>query len=43
MHIGAAKQSYAADEAIFTTNTQKTWLVALAAALATLPLFAGDY
>jgi len=43
MHIGAAKQSYAADEAIFTTNTQKAWLVALAAALATLPLFAGDY
>jgi branched-chain amino acid transport system permease protein len=43
MHIGAAKQSYAADEAIFTTNTQKVWLVALAAALAAFPIFAGDY
>ncbi len=43
MHIGSAKQSYAADEAIFTTSTQRVWLGLLFAALALFPLVAGDY
>lgn len=43
MHIGSAKQSYAADEAIFTTGTQKFWLGVLFVALAIFPFVAGDY
>ena len=43
MHIGSAKPSYAADEAIFTTGVQRAWVWALFAMLAAFPLFAGDY
>ena len=43
MHIGSAKQSYAADEAIFTTGVQRAWVGILFATLAVFPFVAGDY
>ena len=43
MHIGAAKESYAADEAIFTTPTQRVWVGVLFAALLAFPFMADDY
>jgi branched-chain amino acid transport system permease protein len=43
MRIGAAKESYAADEAIFKTNVQRLWFTALALALIVFPLIASDY
>ncbi len=43
MRIGAAKESYAADEAIFKTTVQRLWFIALAIALIVFPLIASDY
>lgn len=43
MRIGAAKQSYEADAALFDTRTQRGWLVVLAAALAAFPFMADEY
>jgi len=43
MIIGSAKESYAADEAIFTTNVQQIWLSLFAALCIAFPLFASDY
>lgn len=43
MRIGSAKQSYAADQALFDSTTQKGWLVVLAAALLAWPFVAGEY
>ncbi len=43
MRIGAAKQSYAADEALFDSRTQRLWLGVLAVALVGLPFVASQY
>ena len=43
MRIGSAKQTYAADEAIFKTNVQRAWFAALALALILFPFIASDY
>ncbi|KQT07583.1 branched-chain amino acid ABC transporter permease [Ramlibacter sp. Leaf400] len=43
MRIGAAKQTYAADAALFETPTQRFWLALLAVALAGLPFVASEY
>jgi branched-chain amino acid transport system permease protein len=43
MRIGAAKQSYAADEALFDSRTQRIWLGVLAVALVVLPFVASQY
>jgi len=43
MRIGAAKQSYAADEALFDSRTQRIWLGVLVAALLVLPFVASQY
>lgn len=43
MRIGAAKESYAADEALLTSDVQRAWMGALVVALAVFPLLAGDY
>ncbi|MCA1972126.1 MAG: branched-chain amino acid ABC transporter permease [Caenispirillum sp.] len=43
MRIGAAKQTYAADEALFDTTVQRAWLVGLFALLAVFPFVAGPY
>lgn len=43
MLTGDFKESYAADEALFRTRTQRLWLVAGLAALAVFPFLAGDY
>ena len=43
MRIGAAKQSYEADAALFDTRTQRGWLVVLAAALVGFPFMADEY
>ena len=43
MRIGAAKQSYAADAALFDTNTQRAWIGVLAAALIGFPFLANEY
>ena len=43
MRIATAKQSYAADQALFDTPTQRTWLALLGVALCALPFVAGDY
>ncbi|WP_151633505.1 branched-chain amino acid ABC transporter permease [Noviherbaspirillum aerium] len=43
MRIGSAKESYAADEALFDSATQRAWLIALMVLLAAFPFFAGEY
>ncbi len=43
MRIGAAKQSYIADAALFDTPTQRAWAVVLAAALLGFPFLANEY
>src|SRR5687768_6493445 len=43
MRIGAAKQSYAADAALFDTPTQRAWIGVLAAALIGFPFLANEY
>lgn len=43
MRIGAAKESYAADEALFDTAMQRRWLLALFAGLALLPFVANQF
>ncbi len=40
MRIATAKQSYAADQALFDTATQRLWLCLLAAALVVFPFAA---
>jgi len=43
MRIGDYKESYAADEAVFTTATSRFWLGVLFLLLAVFPFMAGDY
>jgi len=43
MRIGAAKQSYTADAALFDTATQRGWIVVFAAALVAFPFLADEY
>jgi branched-chain amino acid transport system permease protein len=43
MHIGSYKETYAADEAVFSTPTSRFWLVILLLALTVFPFVAGDY
>jgi branched-chain amino acid transport system permease protein len=43
MRIGDFHESYAADEALLRTPTQRAWMGVLLAALAAFPLVAGDY
>lgn len=43
MRIGAAKESYVADAALFDTPTQRAWLAVLAAALIAFPFAADEY
>jgi len=43
MRIGTAKENYFADAALFDTNVQRGWMVALMAALAVLPFLSGQY
>lgn len=43
MRIGAAKETYAADEALFDTSVQRGWLVGLFVLLAAFPFVAGPY
>lgn len=43
MRIGALKQSYAADQALFDTPVQRVWLAAGAVALMVFPFAANEY
>ncbi len=43
MRIGSAKQTYAADAALFDSPTQRAWLAVLAAALVAFPFMASEY
>jgi len=43
MRIGTAKENYFDDAALFDTNVQRGWMVALMAALAVLPFLSGQY
>jgi branched-chain amino acid transport system permease protein len=43
MRIGDFQESYAADDALLRTPTQRAWMGVLLAALAVFPLVAGDY
>ncbi len=43
MRIGSAKETYALDEALFDSRTQRIWLVVLGLALVIFPFFAGQY
>ncbi len=43
MRIGTAKESYAADEALFDTATQRFWLGVLALVLVAFPFVASQY
>ena len=43
MRIATAKETYLADEALFDTATQRTWLALLAAALVLFPFMADAY
>jgi len=43
MRIGTAKENYFHDAALFDTNVQRAWMVALAAALLVLPFISGQY
>lgn len=43
MRIGSAKETYAHDEALFDSRTQRIWLVVLGLVLVIFPFFAGQY
>jgi branched-chain amino acid transport system permease protein len=43
MRIGDYKETYAADEAVFRTNTVRLWMVALLVGMAAFPFLAGPY
>jgi len=43
MRVGNYKETYAADEAVFSTPTSRFWLGVLLVALAVFPFMAGDY
>jgi branched-chain amino acid transport system permease protein len=43
MRVGDYKETYAADEAVFSTPTSRFWLGVLLVALAVFPFWAGDY
>ena len=43
MRIGSAKQSYAADSALFDSTPQRVWIGVLAVALCTFPFVASEY
>ncbi|MBA2961685.1 MULTISPECIES: branched-chain amino acid ABC transporter permease [Ramlibacter] len=43
MRIGTARQTYAADAALFDTPTQRAWLAVLAVALLGFPFLASEY
>lgn len=43
MRIGSAKQSYAADAALFDSRTQWAWVAVLAASLLAFPFVANEY
>lgn len=43
MRIGTAKESYAADEALFDTVTQRKWLLVLFLSLIVFPFIADEY
>ncbi len=43
MRIGTAKENYIADEALFDTNIQRGWMIALLVALCALPFMTGQY
>ncbi|QEI06898.1 branched-chain amino acid ABC transporter permease [Pigmentiphaga aceris] len=43
MRIGTAKQSYAADQALFDSATQRTWVLVLVLALIAFPFVADPY
>ena len=43
MRIGAARQGYAADEALFDSRVQWAWLALLGLALVAFPFVANDY
>ncbi|MFT0548100.1 branched-chain amino acid ABC transporter permease [Allopusillimonas ginsengisoli] len=43
MRTGTAKQTYIADEALFDTATQRTWMALFFAGLCVFPFFANDY
>ena len=43
MRIGALKESYAADQALFDTPVQRAWIAVGALLLAAFPFVANDY
>ena len=43
MRIGSAKETYAADAALFDSPTQRAWVLALASALIVYPFIASEY
>jgi branched-chain amino acid transport system permease protein len=43
MRIGSAKETYARDEALFDSRTQRIWLMLLGLGLVIFPFFAGQY
>ncbi len=43
MRIGSAKETYALDEALFDSRTQRIWLIVLGLGLVIFPFFAGQY
>ena len=43
MRIGSAKETYAHDEALFDSRTQRIWLIVLGLGLVIFPFFAGQY
>lgn len=43
MHIGAFKETYASDQAVFVNNTSRFWLGVLLVILLIFPFVAGDY
>lgn len=43
MRIGSAKESYAADTALFDSTTQRVWIGLLAVALCAFPFMASEY
>ena len=43
MRIGSAKETYAHDEALFDSRTQRIWLMVLGLGLVIFPFFAGQY
>ncbi|MBF6682401.1 ABC transporter permease subunit, partial [Acinetobacter baumannii] len=43
MRIGSAKDSYAADQALFDSRTQWAWVGVLTVSLVVFPFVAGDY